>query len=196
MNRRNKKILYTGIGLTILTTAVIVGRKYFKKIPKVVSDKIARYPKFKEVSSKLGISPVWLYYIIQKESGWNPQAVNVNGGATGLIQFMPATAKGLGTSTAQLLLMDVNGQLDYVYKYLAPFKSRLNNISDLYLSVFYPYAAGKSDSYIIGSEKSMNYAKLVAKQNNPKWDLDKNSVLTKGEFKKAVKQDAKKTYGI
>ncbi len=181
-----------GLGLMVAGGIGYVLYKKYKPLPKKVKDKLALYPKFREITKKLDINPSFLYYVIQKESGWNPQAVNPTGGATGLIQFMPATAKGLGISTAQLLTMDTNKQMDYVYKYLLPFKSRLKNISDVYLSVFYPYAAGKPDSYVIGSEKGNSYAKLVAKQNNPKWDLNKNAVLTKGEFKKSVKNDAKK----
>jgi len=37
-------------------------------------------------------------------------------GATGLIQFMPDTAKRLGTSTEALRKMGAINQLDYVFK--------------------------------------------------------------------------------
>ena len=37
--------------------------------------------------------------------------------ATGLIQFMPKTAKNFGTSTQELFKMDNVKQLDYVHKY-------------------------------------------------------------------------------
>ena len=47
------------------------------------------------------------------ESRLNPQAVNPISGATGLIQFMPSTARG-GTTTAVLKRMSNVQQLDYV----------------------------------------------------------------------------------
>ena len=58
-----------------------------------------------EISTILGINPDWLMLDMYHESGLDSTAVNSNGGATGLIQFMPATAAGLGTSTDELLNM-------------------------------------------------------------------------------------------
>ena len=40
-------------------------------------------------------------------------------GATGLIQFMPNTAEGLGTSTGELAGMSRARQMHYVEKYLS-----------------------------------------------------------------------------
>ncbi len=45
--------------------------------------------------SRLKINPEHLKVVMHKESGINPQARNRNSGATGLIQFMPKTARGL-----------------------------------------------------------------------------------------------------
>ena len=45
--------------------------------------------------SRLKINPEHLKVVMHKESGINPQAHNRNSGATGLIQFMPKTARGL-----------------------------------------------------------------------------------------------------
>ena len=54
---------------------------------------------------KLNIDPKDLLGIMNSESGLNPQAVNKSSGATGLIQFMPATAKSLGTTVSPMLLL-------------------------------------------------------------------------------------------
>ena len=43
-----------------------------------------------------------LYRIIQGESGFDTRIVNPNSGATGLFQFIPGTAAGLGTSTGAI----------------------------------------------------------------------------------------------
>ena len=70
--------------------------------------------KVKEISSLLGINPNWLMFVMRWESSLNPAAVNPISGATGLIQFLPSTAKSLGTSTTALKNMSNIDQLDYV----------------------------------------------------------------------------------
>ena len=105
----------------------------------------------------------------------DPKARNPNGGATGLIQFMPATARGLGTTTEALSRMSATEQLAYVEKYYAPFKGRINSGTDLYLATFWPAAVGKPDSYNIGGAE-------VARVNGI-FDLNKNGQITAGEFR-------------
>jgi soluble lytic murein transglycosylase-like protein len=58
-----------------------------------------------------------LYQTIQGESGFNSTVV-AGSGATGLFQFMPATARGLGTTTAQIQNMTPAQQLTVYGKYL------------------------------------------------------------------------------
>jgi hypothetical protein len=73
----------------------------------------------------------YLMAIMSFESdGFNPAARNELSGATGLIQFMPSTAKELGTATDALARMSAEDQLDYVAAYFAPFKGRLNTLED------------------------------------------------------------------
>jgi hypothetical protein len=104
--------------------------------------------------------------------------------ATGLIQFMPRTAKGLKTTTQALYKMSNVDQLDYVYKYFLPAKGKLKSFEDLYLYTFYPLAIGKGDSYIIGSEKGLAYAKELVKQNP--LDFDHDGYLSVKEFKQFI----------
>ena len=59
--------------------------------------------KLQSICNKLQISPEWLLAVMYIESRINPYAVNKYTNATGLIQFMPSTAKSLGTTTAELL---------------------------------------------------------------------------------------------
>lgn len=100
------------------------------------------------VAERLKTDPAWLANVIYFESRGNPGAVNPRTGATGLIQFMPATAKGLGTSTRALKALSGAGQLVYVERYLTRFRGRLNNQTDVYAAVFYPAAIGKGDGYV------------------------------------------------
>ncbi len=75
--------------------------------------------RIKGVSTRLGIDPNWLMAVMHFESRLNPGAVNPYSGATGLIQFMPQTAKSLGTTTEALKTMGFAGQLPYVERYYA-----------------------------------------------------------------------------
>ena len=142
----------------------------------VKTNKAAFIDKVRLISEHLGINPEWLMAVMYKESRLNEKAVNSTGGATGLIQFMPATAQGLGTTTAALKAMSNVEQLDYVYKYYKPYQNKLTSYPDLYLATFYPAALGKPDSYIIGAKGSK-----VSSQN-PGIDLNKDGEITKGEF--------------
>lgn len=104
--------------------------------------------------------------------------------ATGLIQFMPKTAKGMGTSTQALFKMDNVKQLDYVHKYFLPAKGKMKNFEDVYQFTFYPYSVGKPDTYIIGSERGLDYAKKLVQQNP--LDLNHDGHLTVAEFRQFI----------
>lgn len=140
--------------------------------------------KVTSISQKLGINPNWLLLVMYKESGLNPKAQNHTTGATGLIQFMPDTASGLGTTTFALESMSGVDQLDYVYRYLSHWAGKLHSVIDVYMTVFYPVAIAHDDSFVIGSERSEAFAQKVAKQN-PAISHGKETI-TKGDFKSYV----------
>lgn len=99
-----------------------------------------------EVANRLQMNPQDLLRIISFETGgtFNPAERNRAGsGATGLIQFTEKTAKALGTTTAALAKMSPEEQLDYVEKYLTPYKGKLGNLKDAYLAVLKPAALGQ-----------------------------------------------------
>ncbi len=121
--------------------------------------------KLDEVCQHLGIERSWLENAMRKESSVNTKACNSDTGATGLIQFMPETAYGLGTSTGALRKMKGVDQLAYVEKYYEPYAGQIRSPEDLYLATFYPAAIGKPDNFVIGSDQSDEYARLVAEQN-------------------------------
>ena len=113
----------------------------------------AAYPRMASYASDLvaaaksvSIDPAWLANIIQLESGGNPQAVNATSGATGLIQFMPSTAQGLGTSVGTLMQLDGKGQMPYVRKYfegVIAAHGPLRSQEDVIAAVFFPAFIGK-----------------------------------------------------
>lgn len=137
--------------------------------------------KVKEVSSRLGINPNWLMAVMHWESArtFSASVQNPRSRATGLIQFMPSTAEGMGTTIEQLARMSEVEQLEWVYKYYAPYKSRLKSFTDLYLTTFYPVAVGKPSSYILGNS---DYRRAQIADQNPSFDNNKDGVITKGEI--------------
>jgi len=113
------------------------------------------------VSEKFGIDPKDLLAVMQGESGLNPQARNPHGGATGLIQFMPATAKSLGTTTDELYGMSRAEQMKYVEKFFDKVKLPYGASGGMiYAHVFLPGRAKKSDILTTSDE---NYYKANAK---------------------------------
>jgi hypothetical protein len=102
------------------------------------------------VSSKYGFSPGALIGLMQSESGVNPQSVNSKSGATGLIQFIPATARALGTSTDALHRMNRAQQMKYVDAFFSPYASGLRGASagKLYAYVFLPGRAGRQSGIL------------------------------------------------
>jgi hypothetical protein len=103
------------------------------------------------VADSLKVKREWLIDLINFESGWNPQAKNKFTGARGLIQFMPATAAGMGfpgfksisegapTAADNLVnaAPNIALQMQYVLKYLYPLRP-FPTLQSLYMSVFYP----------------------------------------------------------
>ena len=141
--------------------------------------------KVASICSQLNIKPEWLMFVMWFESKLNPQAVNPISGATGLIQFMPSTARGLGTTTAVLKRMSNVQQLDYVLAYLRPYKGRMKTWVDVYLAVFYPRAMG-NPNFVITSD-------IVAKQNKI-FDLNKDLDISVKEIETALRKQIPEKY--
>jgi len=170
-----------------------MGLLYEEKVPSNRTEFVA---KVKDISSKLSIEPNWLMAIMWSESKFSPSVSNIqcvkdtgnaSSCATGLIQFMPSTAQGLGTNIDSLKNMSNVQQLDYVYKYFYPYRNRITKFSDLYLVNFYPYAIGKPDTYVFGSERSEELAKKIARQNSG-MDINKDGKVTMADYKQWLAQ--------
>lgn len=135
------------------------------------------------IEQDLGVNADDLMSCMAWESGesFSPSKKNMAGsGATGLIQFMPSTAKSLGTTTAELAKMSAEDQLNYVWKYFAPFKGRLNNLGDVYMAILWPKGVGKPDSYVV-------FNGGIAYRQNAGLDTDKDGNVTRGECLGKVK---------
>jgi peptidoglycan hydrolase-like protein with peptidoglycan-binding domain len=140
--------------------------------------------KLVQVSNALNVSPDWLASVISFETGgtFSPSAQNRYTKATGLIQFMPSTAKSpqLNTTIDALKNMTDVAQLDYVYKYLAPFKGRMRSLNDTYLAVFMPTQMGKGSDSVVASQGSAVY------NQNPGFDRDQKGYFTVGDITSAI----------
>ncbi|MCK5787461.1 MAG: transglycosylase SLT domain-containing protein [Chlamydiia bacterium] len=122
--------------------------------------------------------------IIWHESKGKVGAINPYSKASGIIQFMPSTAKGLGTTVEDIRKMDFNQQLDLTEKYFSGFGKRWDKAqtaTDLYALVFYPEMASKEGDFVLGASKGDDFAAKVAKQNKI-FDLNKDNKITKDEF--------------
>ncbi len=91
------------------------------------------------VAQRVGARPEDLMAVMALESNrtFSPSVRNGDTGATGLIQFMPSTARGLGTTTDALAGMTATEQLPYVERYLAPRRGHIGNLEGLYTSILY-----------------------------------------------------------
>ena len=157
----------------------------------IKTNRAAFEAKVKQISAALGIHPDWLMVVMYAESRVNEKAVNPISGATGLIQFMPATAQWLGTTTEALKNMSNVAQLDYVYLYFKNLgvSGKMHSVYDLYLATFFPAALGKADNWVM--QTSTLSAGIIAAQNAV-IDLNKDGKITVGEFKQYVDAYLKK----
>ena len=130
-----------------------------------------------QVSNALGVQANWLMTVFYAESKVNPKALNNSSGASGLIQFLPSTAKALGTTTAIIRQSTATKQLDWVYAYFLPYKSKLKTVYDCYFAVFYPAALGKSDGTVIFRTGQTGYTQ------NKGLDVDGDGSITVGNIK-------------
>lgn len=132
------------------------------------------------IAEQLNLSPDDIMACMAWESGrtFSASIRNMAGsGATGLIQFMPATARALGTTTDALAAMTAEDQLNYVYRYFEPYKGKLQNLSDLYASILWPKAVGKPEDYVLWDRAKMP----KTFRQNAGLDLNKDGKVTKAE---------------
>lgn len=113
-----------------------------------------------EICKRLEIDPNWLMACMSFETGgrFSSDIRNAAGsGATGLIQFMPATARGLGTTTQALARMSEIEQLDWVEKYFQPYKGRIRSLEDCYMAILFPVAIGKGANFVLFRRGTIAY---------------------------------------
>lgn len=125
----------------------------------------------------------WLMACIAFETGrtFDPAQLNLAGsGATGLIQFMPRTAIGLGTTTEALAAMTAVEQLDYVESYFEPYKLRINTLPDMYLAILMPSYVSRPGGSVMFTDGTTAY------RQNAGLDANTDGHITKDEAAQRV----------
>ena len=125
----------------------------------------------------------WLLACMAFETGrtFDPAQKNLAGsGATGLIQFMPRTAIGLGTSVEALAAMTAVEQLDYVARYFEPYKLRINTLPDMYLAILMPAYVSRPGGAVMFTDGTTAY------RQNAGLDANTDGRITKDEAAQRV----------
>lgn len=142
--------------------------------------------KVRNVAKLLSVPPEWLMAVMYSESRFNAEAENFRGsGAVGLIQFMPATAKDMGTSTQQLGRMSHVEQMEWVWRYMNGYKKLYGDyksLCDFYLAILYPKARMGDMCYTLYESPSKAYKQNIG------LDEDKDGRVTVGDIDKRMKR--------
>lgn len=133
-----------------------------------------------DVCLGIGVNPDYLMACMAFESAetFRADIRNAAGsGAVGLIQFMPATAKGLGTTVEALAAMTPVEQLDYVRLYFKPYAGRLHTLSDVYMAILWPKAIGEPEDYVLWQKGTSP----TTYRQNAGLDVNDDHAITKAE---------------
>lgn len=135
----------------------------------------------KDSAARLGMNPDHIIAIIGFETMYTfSPAIRNSIGATGLIQFLPSTAKGLGTTTDALAAMSAVQQMKYVEEYFRRQQQvygKLDTLEKAYLAVFYPAAIKQPMDYTFPAP---------VWSANKVFDLNKDGKITKQEVANTI----------
>lgn len=126
-------------------------------------DRMQREPRFGmqflAMAERLGLEPDSILSVMSIETAntfdpaiQNPTNPDPNKRATGLIQFMPSTAKMLGTTIPALRQMTAVEQLQYVERYFERVRAQIRRDvpGDYYMAVFMPAFIGAAPDTVLG----------------------------------------------
>lgn len=133
-----------------------------------------------EIADAYGVNPHYIMAVIAWETAetFRPDIKNMAGsGATGLLQFMPKTAIGLGTTVQALAAMSAEEQLVFVRLYFKPYAGRMRTLSDTYMAVLWPAGIGKPENWVLWDKAT----RPTTYRQNAGLDLNANGIIKKSE---------------
>jgi hypothetical protein len=140
-------------------------------------------PELRAIAARLQTRTEWLLNLIASESSFVPTARNPLPGqtASGLLQIIESTARGLGTTTSAIRRMDPVEQLHIVEKYFAPFRGRLGSLADVYAAAFRGFVVeGGAEAVVAPRNDSAKERRAYSL--NRGLDLSRDGRITKGEL--------------
>jgi tape measure domain-containing protein len=159
-------------------------KRWAAQIEKIGGEELIRA--VEKIARRRGANPNDLLGVFGFESGLDPSRTNKIG-ATGLIQFLPSTARALGTTTDALRKQTAIEQLEYVDKYLAQFDKVLDTTEKLYSAVL----RGK----VLNDPETVLFTKgTKAYAQNP-LDFDKSGTVTLSEATSQIRKQGFTTPG-
>jgi len=182
----------SGDGSTVLQQSSMLNLTIdASSVPVKVKNDLEFQQGVEQLAQKYNVSVQDLYAVMSFETGgtFDPAQKNFEGsGATGLIQFMPSTAKGLGTSTEELSKMTRTEQLKYVDKYFSNKGIEGGNLDDLYMAILFPVAVGKPDNFVLFGKGAIEGYRGIAYEQNSGLDLNRDGSITKAEAAAKVRE--------
>lgn len=142
------------------------------------------------MSCTLRMDPNWVMACIAWESGESFSASKKNmagSGATGLIQFMPSTARDMGTTTDKLAAMSDEDQINYVYRYFKDAIAThgpLTTLEDTYMAILWPTAIGDPVSTPLWTKDK----RPTTYRQNAGLDSNRDGTITKFEAANHVRE--------
>ena len=143
------------------------------------------YNKVVEIAKKVKCSANDLMAMMYSESGLKTTTVNRSSGATGLIQFMPDTAREIGTTTTALKRMSAVEQLTYVEKYILMNKRNAGYSANQVLDTGTLYSINFLPAYAKREVLSTRNDKYYSA--NKGLDANKDGKITKTELANRLK---------
>ena len=127
---------------------------------------------------QIGLEPDKAVTVMKFESNLDPAARNPKSSASGLIQFMSATAVQLGTTIENVRAMGAMEQLGLAHRYWKQFKTKWEGttLCDYYLAVLYPKAMGLPHDAKVFVKGTDTYAV------NAGLDTNKDGYVSKAEI--------------
>lgn len=134
----------------------------------------------------LQVPPAELAAAVSIESGFNTRARNPDTGATGLIQWTPATAAGLGTTTDEIADLSAVEQAALIVATLQRLTGRMVRSGDVYVAIVQPAHLDKPDSFVWARKGESRY------DRNAGLDVDHDDALTVGDLRARVARELAK----